>query len=86
MYADISQLNMELLTGCTKTEMVLSDDVTDRDEHGRVKSMQPCVSCFRLLCAKELELRCGLVQRLDHDPMLLRMYLIFQQTLQWHVF
>jgi hypothetical protein len=60
MYADISHLNMELLTGRTKTEMVLSDDVTDQDEHGRVKSMQPCVSCFRLLCAKDLELRCGL--------------------------
>jgi hypothetical protein len=31
--------------------------------------MQPCVSCFRLLCAEDLELRCGLVQQLDHDPM-----------------
>jgi hypothetical protein len=70
MYPDISHLNMELLTGRTKTEMVLSDDVTDRDEHGRVESMQPCVSCFRLLCAEDLELRCGLVQQLDHDPML----------------
>jgi hypothetical protein len=70
MYADVSHLNMELHTGHTKTKMVLSDDVTDRDEHGRVKSMQPCVSHFKLLCAKDLELRCGLVQRLDHDPVL----------------
>jgi hypothetical protein len=66
MYTDISHLNMKLLTGRTKTEMVLSDDVTDRDEHGRVELMQPCVSRFRLLCAEDLELRCGL----DHDPML----------------
>jgi hypothetical protein len=62
MFADISHLNQESLTGRTKTEMVLSDDVTDREEHGQVESMQPCVNRFRLLCAEDLELRCGLVR------------------------
>jgi hypothetical protein len=67
MFADISHLNQESLTARTKTEMVLSDDVTDREEHGRVESMQPCVNRFRLLCAEDLELRCGLVRRLETD-------------------
>jgi hypothetical protein len=69
MYAAISHLTMESLTGRTKTEMVLSDAVTDRDEHGRFESMQPCVSRFRLLCAEDLELRCGLVRRHKDDLM-----------------
>jgi hypothetical protein len=46
MFADISHLNQESLTGRTKTEMVLSDDVTNREEHGQVESMQPCVNRF----------------------------------------
>jgi hypothetical protein len=29
--------------------------------------MQPCVNRFRLLCAEDLELRCGLVRRLETD-------------------
>jgi hypothetical protein len=69
MFADISHLNKESLTGCTKMEMVLSDDVTNTDKHGQVESLQPCVNRSRLLCAKNLELCCGLVGQLETDCM-----------------
>jgi hypothetical protein len=32
--------------------------------------MQPCVNRFRLLCAEDLEIRCGLVKQLRTDCML----------------
>jgi hypothetical protein len=57
MFADISHSPMELLTGCNKTETVLShDDVVDGDDHGRVVSMEPCIARFRYLFADELEI------------------------------
>jgi hypothetical protein len=54
---------MEVLTGCNKTETVVShDDVADGDNHGRAETMEPCIARFRYLFANELEIRCGLVK------------------------
>jgi hypothetical protein len=57
MFADISHSPMESLTGCNKTETVLShDDVVDGDDHGRVVSMEPCIARFQYLFADDLEI------------------------------
>jgi hypothetical protein len=62
MFADISHSHMEVLTGCNKTETVVShDNVADGDNHGRAETMEPCIACFRYLFANDLEIRCGLV-------------------------
>jgi hypothetical protein len=71
MFADISHSPMELLTVCSKTEMVLShDDVVDGDDHGRVMSMEPCIARFQYLFADDLEIRCGLVNKLEEGGMM----------------
>jgi hypothetical protein len=70
MFADISHSPMESLTGCNKTETVLShDDVVDGDDHGRVVSMEPCIARFQYLFADNLEIQCGLVNELEEGDM-----------------
>jgi hypothetical protein len=61
MYADISHSPLEVLTGRNKTETVLADDATDREDHGRVEPMHPCIARFRTVFANDLEVRAGLV-------------------------
>ena len=64
MYADISHSNLEVLSNRNKTETVLSDAATDRDDDGgRVEPMVKCVADFRKLFADDLERRSGLVER-----------------------
>jgi hypothetical protein len=49
MFADISHSPMKTLTGCNKTETVLSHyDLADGggDNHGQCKTMEPCIVCF----------------------------------------
>lgn len=72
MYADISHSRLETLTGRTKTETVLSSDVTDREDHGRVEIMQPCVEIFRECFADDLEIRCSLREIDERDLNLMR--------------
>lgn len=62
MYADISHSPLESLTSRNKTETVLSDEVVDREDHGRVEVMHKCVAKFRAIFADDLESRSGLVQ------------------------
>lgn len=63
MFADISHSNLEDLTNRAKTETVISNDVTERDDlSGRVEPMVHCVSEFRKAFADDLEYRCGLVK------------------------
>jgi hypothetical protein len=47
MYADILHSGLQSLTRRLKTEMVVSDEATDRDDHGQVTQMEPCISLFR---------------------------------------
>ena len=61
MYADISHSNLPVLTNRTKTETVLSNDVTVCDDlAGRVEPMMQCVADFRRIFADDLEYRCGI--------------------------
>lgn len=64
MFADISHSYLEKLSDRKKTEMVVSDEVTDHGEGGPVESMQVSVANFRTIFADDLEIRCGLT-RLD---------------------
>jgi hypothetical protein len=69
MYADLSHSPLESLTGRIKTETVISDEITDHNEHhGRVEVMQTCVKRFRKVFADDLEIRSGLVTRDEDDP------------------
>jgi hypothetical protein len=61
MYADVSHSEEEVLTNRTKTETVLSDDVVQRDGHGRVEPMHRCIATFRSVFADDMERRAGLV-------------------------
>jgi hypothetical protein len=61
MFADLSHSKLEVLTGCNKTETVLSDDATERDGHGRVEPMHRCIATFQSVFADDLEKRAGLV-------------------------
>jgi hypothetical protein len=69
MFADILHNPLEVLTGRNKTETVLSDEVTDCDDHGRVEAMHRCVAKFRSVFADNLAVRCGLVIK-DNDKVL----------------
>jgi hypothetical protein len=64
MYSDLSHSNLAVITNRTKTEMVLSNDATEREENGgRVEPMTKCVADFRSLFANDLERHSGLVVR-----------------------
>ena len=68
MYGDISHSTLlSVITNRKKTEMVLSDDVTERDD-GRSEPMMECVARFWHLFADDLELRCGLTMRSKTNP------------------
>jgi len=55
MFADISHTNLEDLGKRAKTEMVLSNQVTDREESGQIEAMHPCIARFRHLFADNFE-------------------------------
>jgi hypothetical protein len=61
MFPDLSQSKLEVLTGCNKTETVLSDDATERDGHGRDERMHRCIATFQSVFADDLEKHAGLV-------------------------
>jgi hypothetical protein len=62
MYSDISHSALSVLTNRTKTETVVTNEVTEREESGRTEAMHECVSEFRTIFADDIELRCQLRQ------------------------
>jgi hypothetical protein len=68
MYSDISHTHGEAITSRVKNEVVLSDEVTDRDDvGGRVEAMSRCIQNFRLIFADDLEVRCKLTSFVDEN-------------------
>lgn len=69
MYTDISHSTQEVLSNRVKTEVVLSNDVVDRDDvaGGRVETMQQCVAEFRENFAYDMELRSGLTKVINDE-------------------
>ena len=68
MYGDISHSTiLPVITDRKKTETVVSDDVTERDD-GPVVPMMDCIETFRAVFADDLELRCGLTVRNKTNP------------------
>jgi hypothetical protein len=69
MFADISHSPVETLTGCNKPKMVLShNDSVDGggDNHGKCKTMEPCIARFRTILTNDLEIRCGLLVETEY--------------------
>jgi hypothetical protein len=69
LFANLSHSPLESLTGHVRTEAVISDEITDHNDHqGRVELMQSCVRRFQKVFAEDLEKRCGLVTVNKDNP------------------
>jgi hypothetical protein len=58
---------MPILTNRWKTEMVLAQNVTNREDHGQVERMLFPLDVFRALFCDDLEICCGFVYQDDND-------------------
>jgi hypothetical protein len=65
MYEDISHTKMPILTNCWKTETVLAQDVTNREDHGQVEPMLFPVDVFRALVCNNVGDLLWLCTRVD---------------------